>query len=177
MIVYKATKQSYLDDVLNNILITKIELEYRSKIKNYIDSGEERSWINSAQNDMSVVLQDNEIPNNCGIAIEYKIPYTSNRIDFIITGRDSKENDVGIVIELKQWSHVKSTGIDGVVETWLNGSLKEKPHPSCQVIAYRDYIRDYNESVQQDRIELVPCVYAHNYNEKPPILLADEYKE
>ncbi len=177
MIVYKATKQSYLNDVLNNVLITKIELEYRKKIKDYIDLGEERSWINSAQSYMSVVLQDNEIPDNCGIAIEYKIPYTSNRIDFIITGRDSKENDVGIVIELKQWSHVQSTGVDGIVETWLNGSLKEKPHPSCQVIAYRDYIRDYNQSVQQDRIELVPCVYAHNYNEKPPVLLSDEYKE
>ena len=75
MIVYKATKQSYLNDVLNNSLITKIEFEYRKKIKNYIDSGEKRSWINSAQNYMSIVLQDNEIPNNCGIAIEYKIPY------------------------------------------------------------------------------------------------------
>ena len=177
MIVYKATKQSYLNDVLNNSLITKIELEYRKKIKNYIDSGEELSWINSAQNYMSIVLQDNEIPNNCGIAIEYKIPYTSKRIDFIITGRDSKENDVGIIIELKQWSHVQSTGIDGIVETWINKSLQEKPHPSCQVISYRDQIRDYNESVQQDRIELVPCVYAHNYNEKPPVLLSDEYKE
>lgn len=31
MIVYKATKQSYLNDVLNNSLITKIELEYRKK--------------------------------------------------------------------------------------------------------------------------------------------------
>lgn len=177
MIVYKATKQSYLNDVLNNVLITKIESEYRNKVRNYIDPGEERSWINSAQSYMSTVLQDNEIPNNCGIAIEYKIPHTSRRIDFIITGRDSKENDVGIIIELKQWSSVQSTGVDGVVKTIIDRRLQEKSHPSCQVIAYRDYIRDYNESVQKDRIELVPCVYAHNYNQKPPVLLSDEYKE
>ena len=37
---------------------------------------------------MMKVLIDNKIPGNVGIAIEFKIPNTSKRVDFIITGKD-----------------------------------------------------------------------------------------
>ncbi|MGG7212641.1 hypothetical protein ACQPUY_03370 [Clostridium nigeriense] len=43
---------------------------------------------------MYKVLNSNIIPDNCGIAIEYRIPATSRRIDFIITGLDCEDKDI-----------------------------------------------------------------------------------
>ena len=177
MIVYESTKQNFFQDILKNILIQKIEEEYRKKVKNYINPSEENSWKNSIQGFMQTVLMDQEIPNNCGIAIEFKIPYTSKRIDFIITGMDNEKRNVGIIIELKQWSKVKSTGKDGIVETFVGGANREENHPSYQAWSYMAFIKDYNESVQLKEIGLYPCVYAHNYKQNPPILLSDEYKD
>lgn len=50
---------------------------------------------------MNNVLNDVSVPNNSGIAIEFKIPYTSKRVDFIITGRDDKVRNIAKIIELK----------------------------------------------------------------------------
>ena len=69
---------------------------------------------------MNNVLNDSSIPNNSGIAIEFKIPYTSKRIDFIITGRDNQKRNVAIIIELKQWTEAEIVdGQDGIVRTFI----------------------------------------------------------
>lgn len=43
------------------------------------------SWTNSLQY-MERVLADTAIPEDSGVAIEYHIPRSSKRIDFILTG-------------------------------------------------------------------------------------------
>ena len=48
------------------------------------------SWINSLQY-MDRVLTDDDIPSDAGVAIEYHIPQTSKRIDFILTGTDEQD--------------------------------------------------------------------------------------
>ena len=50
-----------------------------------------RAWENSLDA-MYKVLNDKDIPDNTGIAIEYNIPQTSKRVDFLISGYDDKEN-------------------------------------------------------------------------------------
>ena len=40
---------------------------------------------------MNKILVDTEIPDDCGVAIEFTIPTTSKRIDFILTGQDGKK--------------------------------------------------------------------------------------
>ena len=40
---------------------------------------------------MRGVLADNEIPDNAGVAIEFNIPHTSNRIDFLLSGYDKNK--------------------------------------------------------------------------------------
>lgn len=60
------------------------------------------SWKNSMQY-MRGVLDDSQIPDNSGVAIEFNIPTTSKRIDFILSGRDKNKKDSVIIIELKQW--------------------------------------------------------------------------
>ena len=52
-------------------------------------------------------MNDMDIPEDAGIAIEYNIPRTAMRVDFIITGRDAQEKPNAILIELKQWDKLK----------------------------------------------------------------------
>ena len=61
-----------------------------------INEPEVRSWDNSMQY-MYRVLSDQEIPNDAGVAIEFKIPHTSKRVDFLISGsdKDSRQRFLG----------------------------------------------------------------------------------
>ena len=94
---------------------------------------------------MNNVLNDVSIPNNSGIAIEFKIPYTSKRIDFIITGRDKQGRNIAIIVELKQWTEAEIVeGQDGIVRTFTGGAMREVAHPSYQAWSYAAYIEDFN---------------------------------
>jgi hypothetical protein len=109
---------------------------------------------------MRDVLTDSEIPNDAGVTIEYQIPQTSKRIDFILTGQDEKDIDYAILIELKQWSEAKLTAKDGIVDTDFYGEVS---HPSYQVWSYAALLQGFNETVYSENIQLRPCAYLHNY--------------
>lgn len=128
---------------------------------------------------MLKVLIDNNIPGNVGIAIEFKIPNTSKRVDFIITGKDGNLKNTAIIIELKQWTEAEIVnGKDGIVQAFTGHALREVAHPSYQAWSYATTIEDYNETVQQEQIDLHPCAYLHNYvTVTPPTLLSDNYKD
>ena len=52
-----------------------------------IPRSEFRSWENSLEY-MYKVLNDPSIPSDSGVAIEYNIPQTSKRVDFLLSGYD-----------------------------------------------------------------------------------------
>lgn len=111
---------------------------------------------------MNNILTDAAIPGNAGVSIEYKVPQTSNRIDFILTGKDQDKADTAVIVELKQWSEVKLTGKDAIVETFLGGGEREVNHPSYQAWSYAALLYDFNETVREENITLKPCAYLHN---------------
>ena len=86
--------------------------------------------------------------------------------------------NTGIIIELKQWTEANIvSGKDGIVQTFTGHALREVIHPSYQAWSYATTIEDYNETVQDEKIELYPCAYLHNYVDvTPQTLLSDEYK-
>ena len=177
MIIYESIKSDFMDDVEQGVLINKIFTNFRNKIGKTSKS-EINSWQNSLRC-MYMVMNDEEIPYNSGIAIEYKIPTSSKRIDFIITGKD-EERGTAVVVELKQWSEAeKVEGKDGIVKTALSGGVRETTHPSYQVNSYTSLIRDFNEAVTQNEVALYPCAYLHNYFIQPLYdpLTDDIYKE
>ena len=63
---------------------------------------------------MDRVLNDVEIPSDAGVSIEYHLPQTSKRIDFILTGTDHNNRDTAILIELKQWQQAQLTKSDAI---------------------------------------------------------------
>ncbi|GFN33170.1 DUF2075 domain-containing protein [Paenibacillus xylaniclasticus] len=165
MIVYEATKLEFITDVFTDNVVTHITTNFKEKIGK-VNEREVRAWDNSLQY-MYRVLVDTEIPDNAGVAIEFKVPYTSKRIDFLISGRNDHSDSV-MVIELKQWNSIeKVEGKEAIVKTVLNRGVRETPHPSYQVWTYSSLIEDYNENVQNENIELHPCAYLHNYPISP----------
>ena len=85
---------------------------------------------------MARVLNDDEIPGDAGVAIEYNIPQTGKRVDFILTGRSEDRSPHVIIVELKQWEQAQLTEKDGVVVTYLGRGLQEVSHPSYQAWSY-----------------------------------------
>jgi len=114
---------------------------------------------------MGAVLNDNEIPSDSGISIEYHIPQTSKRIDFLISGQNDKQEDQVIIIELKQWETAELTDKDAVVKTRFQHGVAETSHPSYQAWSYCELLNQLNETVYNEDIKLNPCAYLHNYIE------------
>lgn len=178
MIVYSGIKKDFLIAVERDSIALEIEENIYNKMHRRTAKNEFRAWENSLEY-MYKVLNDCEIPENSGIAIEYNIPQTSKRVDFIISGYGEKETPNVIIIELKQWDKVDAIdGQDAIVETFTGGAMRKVVHPSYQAWSYAAMIYDYNQNVQMGNIVLHPCAYMHNYRKcKPEKLEQNQYKE
>lgn len=177
MIVYDGTKLNFLKSVEQGTIAEEIEKNILSKMGRHTGKAEFSSW-NHSMLYMHMILSAKEIPDNAGIAIEYNIPQTSKRVDFIISGYDSEEKPNAVIVELKQWEELSAVdGTDALVTTFTGGANRTVVHPSYQVWSYASLIRDYNVSVQSDDIHLWPCACLHNYilHDHDP-LIAEQYQ-
>ena len=102
MIVYNATKAQFNEDVNLNRISDIILHNLREKKISGGQTAEYHSWQNSLHF-MRSAIDDPEIPDDVEVAIEYQIPRTSKRVDFMLAGADDDNNSNVIVIELKQW--------------------------------------------------------------------------
>lgn len=179
MLVYEGIKSGFINDVDLGIIADKIRNKYIEVVKKRPSAPEFNSWKNSMQY-MRGVLSDNDIPNNTGIAIEYNIPPTGCRIDFMMSGYNKNKSNV-VIVELKQWDKATEVkNMDGIykVNTFTGGGLRDVNHPSYQAMTYANLIKDYNETVQLKSINVIPCAYLHNYYfEDDDTLLSEDYKE
>ena len=164
MIVYQSSKGQFSEDVISNTIETKIQNKYFMTLGRNPAPNEILSWKNSMMY-MNNVLLDPEIPFDAQVSIEFQIPLTSKRIDFILTGLNDDQKEKVIIIELKQWSTASMTSMDGIVQTRFQHGLAETAHPSYQVYSYATTIYNFNETVAEENIELIPCAYLHNYEE------------
>ena len=163
MLVYEGVKSGFINDVDLNLITDKILTRFKEVFHRSTGESEINSWRESMLR-MRGVLADNEIPNNAGVAIEFNIPHTSNRIDFLLSGYDKNKKNSIIIIELKQWTHADAVpGKDGVVSTITGKSLREVTHPSYQAWSYASLIDNYNQEVYDRNVGLHPCAFLHNY--------------
>ena len=160
MIVYSDSVKNFCDnvtsisDILNN--------RFKELFHKYSNSSEIDSWKNSLKY-FSNILSETTIPDECTITLEYNIPLTSNRIDLILTGFNNKK-PVIFVFEFKQWQYVNDVPeSDYLVQTTLNGNIQEVVHPGYQVWSYSEIIKNYNEYIQINDIDVNACLLMHNY--------------
>lgn len=173
MIIYSKTKDDFMDDLCGGVLEDEIASAVLEKFGRHTPPSEVRAWKNSLAY-MGNILGTSSVPGNAGVAIEYNIPYTSKRVDLIVSGYDSKGRNSAVIVELKQWEHADSVpGKDGVVRTYINGGDHEVTHPSYQAWSYATAINDFNADVQDNGVVLQPCAYLHNYVEREPEPLLD----
>jgi len=161
MIVYEASKKGFIDDVVSNTIDKKILDVFSLKTGHQAAKSEREAWRNSMRY-MRDVLFDRQIPIDAGVLVEYHLFGSSKRIDFILSGQDEKKADHVVMIELKQWSEVKLTEKDGIVQT---GFFGERPHPSYQAWSYAALLYGFSETVEKEKTHLHPCAYLHNYIE------------
>lgn len=162
MIVYQKNKAEFLDDAFKRDIEAIILAEFAARTGGRVGQAEVRSWKESLLS-VAKVLNDDAIPKDSGVAIEYNIPQTGKRIDFMLSGKGADNADTLIIIELKQWSSVKRTEKDAVVVVRFANGEAEVSHPSYQAWSYASLLNSFNEAVYDGQIQLQPCAYLHNY--------------
>ena len=162
MIVYSGTKEILNNDIIHGNLALKVENAFESKFHEHVADNEFRAWENSLRR-MNDVLQMTTLPNDVEVAVEFQIPLTSKRVDFMIAGCDFDDNKHVVIVELKQWEQARMTSRDSLVTTYINGGIKAVTHPSYQAFSYAKTIENFSASAQDANIHLYPCAYLHNY--------------
>ena len=179
MIVYNANKAQFVHDVRMNVIASKILDLIKQR---GLSAGQDRefaAWQNSMQF-MRNIVDDPEIDDEVQIAIEYNIPQTSKRVDFIIIGANEKGNDNIVIVELKQWTKAEVVDDDMhfSVRTYVANDNRIVCHPSYQAYSYSRFIGNYSQIVNENHINLVPCAYLHNFLPAyKQALSAEIYKE
>ncbi len=179
MIVYNANKQTFVQDVRSGVIATKILNLIREKGLNAGQDREFASWHNSMKF-MRDIVDDSEIDDDVQIAIEYNIPQTSKRVDFIIVGADEKDLENIVIVELKQWSKAEVVDDDMhfSVRTYVANDKRIVCHPSYQAYSYSRFLNNYSQAIHDRNIHLIPCAYLHNYLPAyKSALSAEIYKE
>lgn len=163
MIVYQASKSEFVRDTDDLGIEYRIAQAYLQRCGRYAPDAEMRAWRHSLRH-MADVLRDEGIPVDAGVAVEFGIPQTSKRIDFLLSGRGADDRPRVVIIELKQWSESKLSDKDGIVIASRGGGTeREGTHPSYQAWSYAALLEGFNEAVYQDDVQLSPCAYLHNH--------------
>ena len=164
MIIYQANKRQFLRHALRDDIEDVVSRHFRHATGHGASPAEVRAWKHSLL-EMAKVLGDDEIPEDAGVAIEYQLPQSSKRIDFLITGEDAGARSMVIIVELKQWSASRRSEKDAIVWARRGGATAERegPHPSYQAWSYAAYLQDFNAAVQDGDMALQPCAYLHNH--------------
>ena len=175
MIIYENTKGGFVQDIRTGCIAQKVVAAFKAHGLSHDNDGSEvSSWDHSLLY-MRNVLDDDAIPDDVTLAVEYQIPLTAKRVDFMLAGRDENDRPNVVIVELKQWTSLKAVkGKDALVETITGHSLRQVVHPSYQAWSYAALIKDYSDIVQDEEIELSPCAYLHNYEPEENDPLFDE---
>lgn len=165
MIVYTNTINEFNNDVVSGLIATKIQDKLIDSGYSHSSDSEFRSWENSLLH-MQMVLNDNSVNQELHVAIEYNIPNTSKRVDFIVSGLDEHDKPKVVIVELKQWEKAERTSREDLVTTFIGGNIRPVTHPSYQAYSYAKTIESFNETVYKNNIKLIPSAFLHNYKEE-----------
>lgn len=179
MRLYSSHLKQFKEDVQLSKIADILAQSYHAAYKHEVSQGEYRSWhysLRFVKDSLDIVdLTD------CHVVLEHQMPYSSNRLDLMVFGKDNHGTDSAVVVELKQWTEIKTSEIEGNVLTPLGGGLRECSHPSLQV---RGYVRELEDSYhvfeEKPKFTLRGTVFCHNLEaegQNAQVLFTDEYKE
>lgn len=177
MIIYNSTLDNFRNDVTLNLMQDILKNTLREKGISGGSPSEINSWNNSLHF-MKDVLEDAFFSPDCQVAVEYNIPQTSKRVDFMIMGNNGEADHV-VIVELKQWAEVRKVN-DNCDHSIMSDLRSHEPvaHPSYQAYSYKCLILDYCDDTHVNDKTVKPCAYLHNLSEGyRPIIEDKVYKE
>lgn len=165
MRLYSASSTDFVDDANRNLIADKLRHSFFDSYRYHPPDSEVRSWKNSLRA-MAGVLTSAGLRDN-GVLIEYQLPLTSKRLDFILTGVDHTSREHAIIVELKQWEKTKRADGDSLL-TFIGGGERPVLHPSIQVGHYQMYLSDSHTAFHEGNspVRLGACSFLHNYQEE-----------
>lgn len=163
MRLYAGTSSQFITDSVMNQIAEKLKSAFFNYYRYNPSPNEINSWKNSLRA-TAQLLQYSGLMNN-GIMLEYQLPLSSKRLDFIICGQDAASRDNAVIIELKQWDKCQDSDSENEVMTYVGGAVRDVLHPSAQVHRYKMYLEDCHTAFYEKYgVDLHSCAYLHNYN-------------
>ena len=169
MRLYEGDSKDFIEEAEAGVISSRLECSYYDVFHTLPSQGELLSWKNSLK--ALAGTFDSLGFHDHGILLEYQLPYASKRLDCMISGKDSEDNDQAVIIELKQWSSCRpALGANEVTVRFAEGD-KEVLHPSAQVGQYSQYLKGVNTAFYESTknappVSLSACAYLHNYEIK-----------
>jgi DUF2075 family protein len=173
VLAYLASKSQFLKDA--PVIEDKVSEAVSKKFNIKVGNSEYLSWRNSLGNAMSNVMRSDGIPDDAGIAIEYRLEGRKLRMDFVISGLDDQGDESVVIIELKQWTDIQFSDLEEHVKTILGGGLVNTPHPSYQAWSYQSHLEQYNQYVYETGVKVTACAYLHNCKDSS-VISASRYE-
>ena len=163
MRLYIGSTRQFIEDTVHNQIADRLKTAFFNYFRYNPSLSEIRSWRQSLAS-ISQVFHHNDLLDH-GIILEYQIPFTSKRLDCLITGRDDQRQDNAVIIELKQWEKCDPSDGENEVVTYVGGGQREVLHPSVQVGQYAAYLQDVHTVFYEPPkpVLLSACAYLHNY--------------
>lgn len=174
--IYQESLKTFNNDIFNGVLTKKLDAALKKEHVG-ISLSQDNTFDDSLPR-LGYLFGPDHINQDIQCCIEYRIKASGGyRIDFMLSGYDENNNKNIIVIELKRWSRDNvflipdSNNIKAFVSKQVG--IKETLHPSFQAFNYCDLLNLFYEEVNNKSINLYPCSYLHNYEEKAPPILND----
>lgn len=164
MRLYSGSSRQFMEDTYQNRIAGKLQESFFVQMGHMPSEAEIGAWRNSLRA-TSMVFQHADLTDQ-GVIVEYQLPLSSKRLDCLICGRDRKERDNAVIIELKQWDSCKAADTDREVLAWVGHAERECLHPSVQAAGYKMYLEDTHTAFYEgtNAIGLGACAYLHNYS-------------
>ena len=174
MRLYAGSSGQFIEDTVLNQVAGKLKNAFFSHYRHNPPQAEVNSWQNSLRA-MSGILQYGDLLDH-GVLLEYQLPLTSRRLDFMVTGKGHANAENAVIVELKQWNKCGTAEGENEVLTFVGGGQREVLHPSAQVGRYRMYLSDTHTAFHEGEnpVSLAACAYLHNYPHDPGDVLYDE---
>lgn len=176
MIAYLATKKQFVHDAQTSKIEDIMEAEVLNRLGHRVGQSEKMSWKNSLGTAMFNVMRSERIPDDAGVAVEYRVNNFKSRIDFMVSGKGESGSESLVIIELKQWEEVKFSDLNDHVLTYLGGGERDVRHPSYQARSYGSLLEMYNEYVYENAVTVKSCAYLHNCF-TPKVVLDARFQE
>ncbi len=163
MRLYSGMSEEFIRDTARNQIADKLKSAFFSYYRYSPSTAEINSWRNSLRA-MAQVLEYSGLKDH-GVMLEYQLPLSSKRLDCLVCGKDKREKDNAVIVELKQWDRCEPAEPEKLVSSWVGGRKREVLHPSIQVGQYAQYLEDTHTAFYEGDhpVRLSACSYLHNY--------------